>query len=123
MANDPRRLAGIVSLTIDGTSYMVAGDAKWQPSGVKRETLESQNAVVQGYSEKARAGSISLSLRDSADLSVASVQAIVDSTIVLELANGKTVVGRGMWNVEDQEVDTAEGKLDVKFEGPSVVEV
>ena len=122
MANNPGRLAGIASLTIDGVQRMVAGDAKWQPSGFKRESLVGQDSV-HGYSEMPRQGSISLSLRDSADLSVADIQAITNSTIVLELANGKTVVGRNMWNVEDQEVDTTEGKIDIKFEGKSVVEV
>jgi len=121
MATDPNLLAGIASLSIDGTNYLIAGDAKYQVSGRKRETLVGQDKV-HGYSETPRAGSISLSLRDRGDLSVAAVQAITNSTIVLELANGKTVVGRSMWNVEDQEVDTAEGKFDVKFEGVSVTE-
>lgn len=121
MANSPQKLAGIASLSIDGVNYLVAGDLKYQVSGVKRETLVGQDAV-HGYSEVPRAGKISLSLRDSGNLSVATVQAITSSTIVAELANGKTIVGRGMWNIEDQEVDTAEGKFDAAFEGVSVVE-
>ncbi len=121
MADQTTALAGIASLTIDGVNYLVAGDLKYQVSGVKRETLIGQDKV-HGYSEVPRAGKISLSLRDRGDLSMAAVAAITNSTIVAELANGKTVVGRNMWNVEDQEVDTTEGKADIAFEGVSVVE-
>lgn len=121
MANDTTALAGIASLTIDGVNYLVAGDLKYQVSGRKRETLEGQDSI-HGFSEKPRAGKISMSLRDSGGLTVADVQAMTNSTIVAELANGKTVVGRNMWNVGDQEVDTTEGKFDAEFEGKSVVE-
>lgn len=121
MANNPNLLAGIASLTIDGTNYLVAGDLKYQVSGRKRETLEGQDSI-HGYSEKPRAGKISLSLRDRGDLSIAAVQAMTNVTIVAELANGKTIVGSGMWSVEDQEVDTTEAKFDAVFEGKSVQE-
>lgn len=121
MADQTTALAGIVSLTIDGTSYLVAGDAKYQVSSRKRETLVGQDSV-HGFSEMPRAGKISMTLRDRAGLSVTAVAAIVASTIVLELANGKTIVGSNMWNVEDQEVDTADGKVDIVFEGASVQE-
>ena len=121
MANNPNKLAGIASLTIDGVNYLVAGDLKYQVSGVKRETLTGQDSV-HGFSEMPRAGKISMSLRDWADLTMADVQAMTNSTVIAELANGKTIVGRNMWNVEDQEVDTTEAKADIVFEGPSVVE-
>lgn len=121
MADNTNLLAGIASLTIDGVNYLVAGDLKYQVSGRKRETLEGQDSI-HGYSEKPRAGKISMSLRDTGGLTVADIQAITNSTIVAELANGKTIVGRSMWNVEDQDVDTTEGKFDAVFEGKSVQE-
>src|SRR3954464_3669599 len=121
MADSPNKLAGIASLNIDGINYLVAGDLKYQVSGRKRETLEGQDSV-HGYSEKPRAGKISMSLRDWGGLSMADVQGMTDVTIVAELGNGKTLVGRNMWNVEDQEVDTMEAKADIVFEGKSVVE-
>jgi hypothetical protein len=121
MADSPNKLAGIASLNIDGINYLVAGDLKYQVSGVTRETLVGQDSV-HGYSEKPRQGKISMSLRDWGGLSMADVQAMSDVTIVAELANGKTIVGRNMWNVEDQEVDTTEAKADIVFEGKSVVE-
>ncbi len=121
MAVQTNALAGIVSLSIDGETFLVAGDAKYQPSGFKRETLTGQDRV-HGFSEMPRAGKISMTLRDRGTLSVTKVASMRDSTVVLGLANGKTIVGRNMWNVGDQEVDTKEGTVDIEFEGVSVVE-
>lgn len=121
MADQTNALAGIASLTIDGVNYLVAGDLKYQVSGRVRETLTGQDSV-HGFSEKPRAGKISMTLRDWANLSFADVQAMTNVTVVAELANGKTIVGRNMWSIEDQEVDTTEGKADIVFEGKSVVE-
>ena len=47
---------------------------------------------------------------------------MTNSTVVLKLANGKTIFGRNMWTVDVQEVKTAEATLEVKWEGPSVTE-
>ena len=121
MADKTNALAGIASLTIDGVNYLVAGDLKYQVSGRKRETLVGQDRV-HGFSEMPRAGRISMTLRDWANLSLTDVQQMTNSTVVAELANGKTIVGRNMWSVEDQEVDTTEAKADIVFEGPYVVE-
>lgn len=122
MADQTNALAGIVDLTIDGVTYLVAGDAKYQVSGVKRETKTGQNRTVHGFTEEARQGKISMSLRDRAGLSWAKIAAMTNSTVVLVLSNGKTVVGHNMWVVGDQEVDTKEGTADIEFEGKSVVE-
>ncbi len=123
MADQTNALAGIVDLTIDGVTYLVAGDAKYQVSGVTRETKKGQNRVVHGFTEEARQGKISMSLRDRADLSVAALAGMRNSTVVLGLSNGKTVVGQDMWTVGEQEVDTKEGEIPVEFEGKYVVEI
>jgi hypothetical protein len=121
MATDPNLLAGIASLNIDGANRLISGGAKYQVSGLEKETLTGQD-VVHGYKAKPRPGKIWMTLRDTGDLSISDLQAITNSTIVLELANGKTIVGRGMWCVGSQEVDTEEGTFDAEFESKSVVE-
>lgn len=121
MAIAPQRLAGIAYLTVDGVSYMLAGELAYAVSTVTRETLVGQDRV-HGFGEKPHAGFISGTLRDAKGLSLAAINAMVDSTVVCELANGKTIVGAGMWTVEAQEVKTAEGTFEVKWESDSVVE-
>jgi hypothetical protein len=121
MANTTNRLAGIAYITVDGRNYMLSGDLAYQVSKVTRETLTGQDAV-HGYSEKPVAGHISATLRDSGALTVADFNAMTNVTVVCELANGKTIVGRNMWTTDVQEVKTAEATFDVKFEGFSVEE-
>ncbi|MDA8248178.1 MAG: phage tail tube protein [Rhodospirillales bacterium] len=121
MAANPNRLAGIAYLSVDGQSYMLAGELSYQVSTVSRETLIGQDAV-HGYAEKPVAGFISGTLRDAGDLTVADFNAMNDVTVVVELANGKTILGRNMWTVEAQEVKTVEGTFEVKWEGFAVEE-
>jgi len=121
MADQTNRLAGIAYLTVDGKSFMLAGDFTYMPSAVARETLVGQDRV-HGYSEKPVAGFISGTIRDAGGLSVGDINAMTDVTVVGELANGKTVIGRNMWTVDTQEVATTEGTFAVKWEGFSVEE-
>ncbi|MFZ6724709.1 phage tail tube protein [Undibacterium sp. MH2W] len=122
MADTTNRLAGIAYLSVDGQTFMLAGDLGYSVSKVTRETVIGQDRV-HGYTEKPHAGFISGTIRDAGGLSVASFNAMSNVTVTCELANGKTVVGRNMWTTEAQEVKTAEGTFEVKWEGFSVEEV
>lgn len=121
MATQPNRLAGIAYITVDGQSMMLAADLAYSVSAVSRETLAGQDNV-HGYSEKPTPGYIHATLRDSGSLSLAQINAWSNVTVVCELANGKTIVGRNMWTTEVQEVKTTEGSFEVKFEGADVQE-
>lgn len=121
MADTTNRLAGVAYLSVDGQSYMVAGEISYSVSRVKRESLSGPSGV-QGYSETPIPGSISASLRDAGSLTVANFNAMTNVSVTVELANGKTIIGRNMWTVESQEVKSGEATFDVKFEGFSVEE-
>lgn len=116
MAIDPNRLAGEAEVTVDGQTYMIAGDFKYSPASVTRETLPGQDRI-HGYKEMPRAPFISCSVRDAGTLTVADINAQTDVTISAVLSNGKQIIGRGMWTVEAQEVDTQDAKFEVKWEG------
>lgn len=122
MSDNTNRLAGIAFITVDGRQIMLAGDLEYGVSFVSRETLIGQDSV-HGYSEKPHAGFISGSFRDAGNMSVADFNRMTNVTVVCSLANGKTVVGRGMWATEAQEVKTADATFSVKFEGVSVEEI
>ncbi len=121
MAINPNRLAGIAYISVDGQSYMLAADLAYSVSTVSRESLIGQD-TVHGYSEKPSVGYIHATLRDSGSLSLAQINAWTNVTVVCELANGKTVIGRNMWITEVQEVKTTEGSFEVKFEAVNVEE-
>jgi len=122
MANsNPNRLAGTCYLTVDGVSYMLAGEFSYKPSGVSRETLTGQDGI-HGYSESPKQGYIAGTLRDSSHLSIADINAMNNATVVAQLANGKTIIGRNMWTTDQQEAKSSDATIEVKWEGPSVTE-
>ncbi|WP_087688041.1 phage tail tube protein [Pandoraea sp. PE-S2R-1] len=121
MAGNPNRLAGTASITVSGTNYLLVGDFEYNPSKVTRETLSGVDGV-HGFSEKPRPGSISATLRDAGSLTVADLNAMDNETVVVQLANGKTIIGRNMWTVEDQTVKSTDATLEVRWEGPQVSE-
>ena len=116
MAIDPNRLAGEAEVTVNGQTYMIAGEFKYSPGSVQRETLVGQDRV-HGYKETPRAPFISCSVRDAGTLTVADINGQTNVTISAVLSNGKQVIGRGMWTVEAQEVDTQDAKFEAKWEG------
>ena len=122
MADTTNRLAGTAYLVVDGKSYRVSGDMRWNPSKVKRTTLTGMDSV-HGYSEEPVAGWIACSIRDSGGLTVADLNAMTNVTLTVELANGKTVVGRNMWAVDTQEVNSTDATIPLRWEGPEVQEI
>lgn len=121
MGDTSNRMAGTASVTTNGVTIMVAGQFKYSPSTVKRETLTGMDRV-HGYKEKPSAPYISCQVRDSGGTTVADFNDMTDVTVVAELANGKTIIGTGMWTVESQEVDSEDAVFDVRWESFSVVE-
>jgi hypothetical protein len=117
-----KRLAGIAYLKVDGETYLLSGDLAYSVSTVKRETKTGQD-TVHGFSETPVPGWISMTVRDSGKLSLADINAMVNITVTAELANDKVILGRNMWSVDTQEVKTAEGTFELKFESASVEEV
>ena len=115
MADNTNRLAGIATISADGQSFMLSGDLSYGVSTFSRETMIGQDRV-HGYSEKPHAGFISATIRDSGGLTVADINAMTNTTVVCELANGKTIIGRNMWTIDAQEVKTMDATFDVKWE-------
>jgi hypothetical protein len=116
-----RRLAGITSLSIDGVAYDVVSDVTWNPSYIKRESLIGLDGI-HGYSELPVAGFITATLRDNGGITVKDFNEMTSSTIQIIQANGKAIIGVGMWNTETAEVKSAEATFSVRFEGDDCYE-
>lgn len=116
------RIAGWAYITIDGVSYSVAGEGTYRVSKSKRETLMGQDGV-HGYSEMPTAGKISWKGRDSGTLNIGRLNEAADVTVVLSLANGKTVIARNAWRTGDPiEVNSEDATFTVEFDSPDVTE-
>jgi hypothetical protein len=115
------RLAGVASLTIDGETFDVVSDASYDATTTKREALLGQSGL-HGFSEMPKTGSIGATIRDNGSLTVAGMMAKTNATVVLIMANGKTVYGNQMFCTECSEVKTQEGTFSVKLESDDVTE-
>ncbi len=121
MGDTSNRLAGTAYVTVDGLTIMVAGQFKYSPSTMKRDTLTGMDGV-HGYKETPNAPFISCQVRDSGGTTVNDFNNQTNVSIVVELANGKTIIGAGMWTVNTQEVDSTEATFDVRWEAGTVSE-
>lgn len=122
--DNTNRVAGTAILTIDGVQYALRGNFKYSVANIARETVTGED-IVHGYKEMPRPPFISCDITDSGGLTVASFNAQTNVTVEGQLANGKVVIGSGMWTVEPEEVESSDAKFSVKWEGGtgSVVEL
>ncbi|EBV5082437.1 phage tail protein [Salmonella enterica subsp. enterica serovar Minnesota] len=118
MGSNRNRLAGTAYVTVNGLTIMVAGEFKYSPSTFKRESLSGMDGI-HGYKESYTPPYISCKVRDSGGTSVADFNGQTDVSLVVELANGKTIIGSNLWTVETQEVDSGEATFEVRWEGMS----
>lgn len=110
-----RRIAGITSFTVNGSSFPVI-EFSWDPGSTEKETMTSLSGV-DGYRERPVAPYIAGKFRDNAQVSVTAFVNLSDATLVVALANGKQVAGHNMWFVGRLGVSGGEADFDFRFEG------
>lgn len=111
-----QRVGGVISFTIDGVPYAARGNFKVSPNRVKREGVAGQDGV-HGYTEMPIVPGIEGDLTTVQGLSLTALEAIVDSTIIAQLANGKSYALTNAFTESAFEIDTAEGRFSAKFGG------
>ena len=121
MASTGNRLGGICTLTVDGTTYALRGNWSVAPNAVKREGVAGQDAV-HGYTEMPVVPVIKGDFTTVPGLSLQKLAAITNSTVQLVLANGSTYILNNAWVKGPFEVNAAEGRFAVEFEGLTCTE-
>lgn len=115
-------IAGTAYLSIDGRNVQLVGEFSYRPTQSNNETLTGMDGV-HGLKATPAPGMIKAKLRDSGAISIADLANATDVTVVAQLANGKTVIGRNMWRAgEPVEVDTEDASFNIQWEGADVVE-
>lgn len=110
-----RRLAGITSFSVNGSNFNVT-EFTWDPGPVERETMSSLSGI-DGYKESPAAAYISGKFRDAQSVNVSGFVGLTNATIVVQLANGKQVVGHNLWYIGRPGVSGADATFDFRFEG------
>ncbi|HTB47013.1 MAG TPA: phage tail tube protein [Acetobacteraceae bacterium] len=110
-----RRLAGITAFTVNGSAFPVT-EFIWDPATQENATMVSLSGV-DGYSQRPVAPFVSGKFRDGASVSVTAFTNLSNATVVIKLANGKTIQGSALWYVGRPGVSGADATFDFRFEG------
>ena len=111
------RRGGVIFFKVDSTLRDAKGNFTYNVGAPKREAMIGANLEVQGYKEMGQVPFIEGEITDQGDLVLADFTNLDDSTITIELANGKVFTLRNAWYAADGNVQTEEGNVQVRFEG------
>lgn len=119
-----QRRAGIIFFKIDGEIFNAKGSYTYGMGKPMREAIVGHD-TVHGYKELPTVPFIEGEITDSADLNIDLLSGVTDSTVTLELANGKVISLRNAFitNADGLTGQTEEGNIPVRFEGLSAEEI
>jgi len=116
------RLAGRFFFNVDGVQQDAKGQFTYQLSGENRTAIVGPDRV-HGFSAEVKVPFIEGKVTDRGSLDVAALQALEDTTVTLELQNGKVIVLRDAWFAGEGNISTDNAEIDVRFEGLGCEEV
>jgi uncharacterized protein YlzI (FlbEa/FlbD family) len=116
------RFAGIAYWSVDGKQLAVRGNLEVMPSRFERTGIAGQDRV-HGYSELPVVPYMAGDVSTLEGTVIEDIDAVTDSTITVEAANGSVFVLRNAWRAERSTVNTRDGQFHVRFEGMSCDEL
>jgi hypothetical protein len=116
------RVGGIIRVTVDGTEVRAKGEFTYNLGLPKNESVIGAGSV-HGYKSTPQAAYVEGEVTDTNDLDLVALVSVTNSTIILELANGKSVVLRQAYYAGDGEGTTGEGAVKVRWESTYPAEV
>jgi len=117
-----RRIAGVAFVYVDGRQYPLRGNLVISIDTIERTGVAGQDGV-HGFTETPRVPWIEGDFSDIGGLSLMSLQAMCDTTVTAELANGKTYILRNAWTSTAREFNAADGQATVRWEGMAAEEL
>ena len=111
-----RRVAGTAYITMDGSQLALRGNLTVSLSRVERSGIAGLDRT-HGYMEKPRVQYIEGDITLVEGFSVEDLDNIVDATIVVQLANGKSYSLFEAWTKAAHEINAEQGQVRVRWEG------
>jgi len=116
-----QRIAGIATLTVDGTQMSLRGNFTVSPSVVERTMLAGQDGI-HGYQELPRVPYIEGDISTVPGLSLTALDGQTDVTVVAQLANGYNYQLTNGTCKAGLENNTRDGQVRVRWEGLACTE-
>lgn len=116
------KIGGIIKFKINGTQYKAKGAFTYGLGTPKRESVMGADGF-QGYKETPQMAFVEGEITDTYGTDLAALFKSADVTVLLELANGKSIVLREAFFAGDGQGSTEEGGVGVRFESPAGEEV
>ncbi len=118
-----KRIGGKYFIAVDSIAYYGEGVFEYSAGYDKNEEVMGSHGLA-GYKSTPVAPYISGTIIDDGSFPISALAKIKNSTITLDLANGKQVVLRGAVSANDDGFKgNTDGKFSVKFFGDSLEEV
>lgn len=117
-----QRRGGIIQVQVGGVVYDAKGAWTYNLGKPKREAIIGSDGV-HGYKETPQVAFIEGEITDRGSLNLKTLVTLTDTTVTLELANGKVIVLRSGWYAGEGTGNTEEGNIACRFEGMSADEV
>lgn len=110
---------GIKRFTINGETIQTkTGTAEYKPSGAeKTPVLDDSTGEVIHTTIDRKAGMIKVQVSTLKSADTGKLRTLEDGEIILELLDGKTVVGSGMTQTADNSVVVSDGTIEYEFMG------
>ena len=119
---DRTQRGGIISVQVDGVLLEPKGDWTYNTGEPMREAIIGTSGVP-GYKTSPQVAFCEGAITDRGDLDTAELKNGAGKTVVLGLANGKSIVYRSAWFAGAGDTSTAEGELAVRYESGEAEEV
>ena len=110
------RVGGTIFFKIDGVQHDAKGSFTYNHGAPKREAVIGPDRV-HGYKENPQVAFIEGAITDRSDLNVRALLDLLDGTVTIELANGKTFTLSGAYYGHDGGITTEEGEIPIRLEG------
>ena len=112
------KIGGTAYIDVDGTQYRLGGTVTVSPDTVEREGVVGLTGPGQ-YIERPRIPFVEVEVLSRPEVSLATIQAITDATITIELANGNSYIFEGAYATDARELDASAGTFTVIGGGDS----
>jgi hypothetical protein len=115
-------VGGTLNFRVGAQSYALAGTFSYDLGGLKRQPAVGPSGV-NGFTTAYYAPKIEAELQDGGAVSIATLQSITNSTLVLELGNGKIATFYGGFQQGEIPNTVNEAKIKVEFGAITATEV